>query len=1066
MNAPQKPSTLVVPPGRVCPRCGAPLGGFGPEGLCGACMFDSALGADVPESGNEVAKFTPQSFGDYEIIGEIARGGMGVVLKARQLSLNRIVALKVIRSGDLAGPLELRRFREEAQTAAGLQHPNIVAIHEVGERDGLPFFSMDYVAGQDLAQLVRDNPLPAHRAAGYLKTIAEAVQHAHERGVLHRDLKPSNVLIDAHDQPQVTDFGLAKQLTNDASLTVTGQILGSPSFMPPEQAAGKHDAIGPASDVYSLGALLYHLLTTRPPFVADSVPATLRLVAESEPASPRLLVPNVPRDLESICLKCLQKEPHRRYASAKELADDLGRFMRGEPIFARPVSPTERFWRWALRNRALATASAAAVLLLLAIVAISLLTAWRIRLDGLKLREQLAESLLAQARAENRSAEAGKRDAALAAARKGAALRPTLELRNEAIAALAQTDLHLTDEVWKPRHFTEGPAYVLDPAAKYFVYSQTNHLLFERTSDGGIEFTLDCALAGPAFSGRLRFGGANNQLLLAHAVSNTLQVWHLPKRQLVWQTAPHARRPPRATFIAELDALLVSMNDTNLMRVDLDSGAEVEVGVLPQPRAGFVGSPDGRTVAAWHGSNYWVAAFPALAWGKAQQSPLPIAAVRFDHDGSRMICELTDHSLWFWELEGRRSLGTVARHSNAIVGWAADSSSHWLVTSSWDGTTRLWDLLSGHQEVVSTLSGSALLWHPDLGKFSLRLYATHGVRWLELQRPSVCWSLVPRFENLDAGLVSPALSHDGRLLAASTEDTLNLMEVRTGRVLARLPAEVIGRVASLFEPEDRALLCATAGGLFRWPLLRRDNGRIELGPRTTVMATEACQSIALDASGRWLAVSLPSGEIRLRNPEGQWRVIPNRADGLQLALSPDGRWLAGGPSNAGWLRIWDTANGRLKRELACARGVRPHFSPDGCLVAITSTELDFFDLDSGALIRAFPRDYLGSERGDVVFSGDGQFLAFSRSRTRVDLLHVPTMEIVASFADRENQAAILALDEHGTRLVIGKSRQFFDCWDLRKLRAELAALNLDWNCPPLPAAEPPSAVPIQVEVLR
>lgn len=1065
MDIIQTSSPVVVPAGRVCPRCGARLGGFGPEGLCGVCLLDSGLGVDAPEPAVEIISVIPQKFGDYEILGELARGGMGVVLKARQISLNRIVALKVIRAGDLAGPIELRRFREEAQTAAGLQHPNIVAIHEVGEGNGLPFFSMEYIEGQDLATLVRENPLPATRAASYLKTIAVAVQFAHERGVLHRDLKPSNVLIDMNDQPRVTDFGLAKHLTSDASLTLSGQIIGSPSFMSPEQAAGG-DGVGPASDVYSLGALLYHLLTARPPFVAESVPATLRLVAESEPASPHLLVPSLPRDLETICLKCLQKEPLRRYATAKELADDLGCFLRGEPISARPVSAAERCWRWALRNRALAVACAATVLLLLAVVAMSLRTAWRIQLDETKLREQLAESLLAQARAENRSEEAGKRDAALAAVRKAATLHPTLELRNEAIAALSQTDLHLTEEVWKPQHNAPGPAYVLDPAAKHFVYLQTNGLVFERTLDGGIEFTLGCPLSGPAFAGRLQFGGQEKQWLLAQTASNTLQVWHLPRQQLVWRTSPQAERPPRATFIADHDELLVNMDGTNLMRVDLVSGMEANVGVLPQSRAGFVISPDGRTVAAWFGSNYWLTAFSTMTWGPARQSPLPISSVRFDHDSSRMICELTDHSLWVWELEGQRAMGTVARHSNAIVGWSAEASSRWLATSSWDGTTRLWDLFSGHQEVVSTLSGSALRWHADLGKFSLRLYSTHGVRWFDLQQPTVCWPLVPRFENLDAGLASPAVSHNGRLIAAGSEDTLNLLEVSTGKILARLPPQDIGRLTPVFEPGDRALLCATAGGLFRWPLQWRDDGKLECGPITTVLATGACQDLALDPPGRWLALALDSGEIRLRNLAGNWRVIPNRGNAVLLDFSPDGRWLAGGASDESWLRIWDTATGKLKRELACASGVRPRFCPDGRLAAETSAELDFFDVDSGALLRSLPRDYLGSERGNVVFSGDGQFLAFSRSRTRVDLLHVPTLEVLASFSDRENVAAILALDEHATKLVIGQNRQFYECWDLRKLRAELAALNLDWNCPPLPSLDPSSVTPIKIEMVR
>jgi serine/threonine-protein kinase len=279
----------------------------------------------------------PFRFGDYELLEEIARGGMGVVYRARQVSLDRVVALKMIVGGELASPADVQRFRNEAQAAAGLRHPNIVAIHEVGEHEGRHYFSMDYVAGPTLAEVVRAHPLPAERAAGYVRAVAQAVQHAHDRNILHRDLKPANVLIDADDRPRVTDFGLARRVEGDRRLTGTGQVLGTPAYMPPEQASGKHGAVGPASDVYALGAVLYELVTGRPPFQAETPLDTLLQVLESEPVPPRMLNPGVPGDLETVCLKCLHKEPRRRYPSAAALADDLGRFLRKEPVLARPV---------------------------------------------------------------------------------------------------------------------------------------------------------------------------------------------------------------------------------------------------------------------------------------------------------------------------------------------------------------------------------------------------------------------------------------------------------------------------------------------------------------------------------------------------------------------------------------------------------------------------------------------------------------------------------------------------------------------------------------------------------
>jgi serine/threonine protein kinase len=269
--------------------------------------------------------FSPRPFGDYELLEEIARGGMGVVYKARQVSLNRIVAVKMILAGQLASAADVQRFRAEAESAARLQHPNIVAIHEIGQHEGQHYFSMDYVQGQNLAEFVGQKPLPPKQAAKYLKTIAEAIHYAHEHGILHRDLKPSNILIDQSGAPRVTDFGLAKQMKGDSDLTVSGQVLGSPNFMPPEQAAGKRGQVGPHSDVYALGAILFYLLTARPPFAAESMTETLQQVVNSDPPLPRLLNAAVPRDLETICRKCMEKEPAGRNRSPKELADERAR---------------------------------------------------------------------------------------------------------------------------------------------------------------------------------------------------------------------------------------------------------------------------------------------------------------------------------------------------------------------------------------------------------------------------------------------------------------------------------------------------------------------------------------------------------------------------------------------------------------------------------------------------------------------------------------------------------------------------------------------------------------------
>ncbi len=364
-----------------CPTCGTALPAREIRGLCPQCLLGRALDPTSPSATTNAADrgtLHPAAapavrlhyFGDYELIDEIARGGMGVVYRARQVSLNRIVAVKMILSGQLAGEAEVKRFRVEAEAAANLQHPHIVAIHEIGEHEGRHYFSMDYIEGKNLAEHAQ--PLSVRETAQLVKQLAEAVHYAHQRGTLHRDLKPQNVLIDAQGQPHITDFGLAKRwdaaepagVAAASDLTHTGAIMGSPSYMAPEQAAARPGEIGPATDVYSLGAILYQLLTGQPPHRGGTALETIQLVIGEEPSAPRRLRAEIPPDLETICLKCLEKRPERRYANARQLAEEIGRFLNHEPILARPVSAVRKAWSWTIRHPWIIAVGAAALLAL------------------------------------------------------------------------------------------------------------------------------------------------------------------------------------------------------------------------------------------------------------------------------------------------------------------------------------------------------------------------------------------------------------------------------------------------------------------------------------------------------------------------------------------------------------------------------------------------------------------------------------------------------------------------------------------------------------------------------
>src|SRR5438067_111428 len=375
---------------RICRNCGAKIFSDAPEGLCTGCVLEAALGIAVaggddpgrPASSmpattpDDVAPASQKSaravellgeFGDYELLEEVGRGGQGVVFRARQKSLNRTVALKVISLGQWASKAHLRRFRLEAEAAAKLEHPGIVPIHEVGERDGSCYFSMKFIEGGQLDEVARRQPMPIRQAAELIAKVARTVHYAHEHGILHRDIKPGNILLDEKGEPHLTDFGLARLVESESSVTHTLDILGTPSYMAPEQAVGNNTAVSNATDVYGIGAVLYQLLTGHPPFAGGATYETIRLLLDTEPWQPRLLNPKIDRDLSTICLKCLEKDPKRRYSSALALAEDLERWLKHEPIRARRTGVIGRGKKWLQRNPTLAAMVALSLALIAAV---------------------------------------------------------------------------------------------------------------------------------------------------------------------------------------------------------------------------------------------------------------------------------------------------------------------------------------------------------------------------------------------------------------------------------------------------------------------------------------------------------------------------------------------------------------------------------------------------------------------------------------------------------------------------------------------------------------------------
>jgi serine/threonine protein kinase len=375
MGTINRPENRMTNTSRVCSKCGATVFADAPQGCCSVCLVRTGL-ASLDNEDDEAFEPTVarmlKDFGDYELLQEIGRGGQGVVYRARQKSLNRIVALKVIGLAHWATEAHVKRFRLEAEAAASLNHPCIVPIYEVGERDGACYFSMGLVEGGQLDAVAKREPIPIRGAAELIAKLARAVHYAHEHGILHRDIKPGNVLLDAKGEPHLTDFGLARLVETESTVTRTLEVLGTPSYMAPEQAVGNNERVSSATDIYGLGAVLYQLLTGHPPFAGGTTYETVRLVLDTEPRQPRLWNRKIDRDLATICLKCLDKDPQRRYSSALALAEDLERWLKHEPIRGRRTGIFTRGRKWVRRNPSSALLVTSLVALAAAIGALTL----------------------------------------------------------------------------------------------------------------------------------------------------------------------------------------------------------------------------------------------------------------------------------------------------------------------------------------------------------------------------------------------------------------------------------------------------------------------------------------------------------------------------------------------------------------------------------------------------------------------------------------------------------------------------------------------------------------------
>jgi WD40 repeat protein len=912
---------------------------------------------------------------------------MGVVYRARQTSLERIVALKMILAGPFASKQIIQRFRGEVTTAALLQHPNIVAIHEVGIHDGRHYFSMDYVEGQNLSQLVGTRPLSPAKAARYVKLVAEAIDHAHQQGVLHRDLKPSNVLVDASDQPRITDFGLAKRLEGDSSLTATGQVLGSPNFMPPEQASSQRGKVGRHSDVYGLGAILYHLLTARPPFQAESFESIIHQVLNVEPVSPRLLNSSVPPDLETICVKCLQKEPSRRYQSAQELADELGRFLRHEPIQARPVSRAERTWRWCRRNPAIAGLAAATIGLLLTIAIDSPIHAFQINRERLRAEENLYF-------ADMHGAETALADGDLGRAR---------ELVEAHRPRPGQIDLR--DFEWRLlwQRCRGDDLYALRGYS-----NPLNGLRFSPDGDTLVTRTVDNHLKVWDLVTRTeRFTITNVTTLGGFTADGQEFAFGTGDRSVKFCEASTGRTLRSLEKTGDLVALLAdgksvaTTAEKFVVKIwDIASGRETYVlpgkgGINlwgPEFGAGVVITPDGKKLAISNGfTNGW--AMGLTLWDLAtskilngsldKREGIPLTFLQVSPDGKVLATGGFDGLVRFWDMAtGDELRPPLQAHSESVVSAAFSADGQVLATASLDQTIKLWEFATRHE--LGTLKGhDSGVWSAAFSADGRRL-ASGGLDqtvrlWNTARRP-----VKRALSDLPDGPV--VWSPDSKLLAGYSQDqTVRLWDAATVETRAVLP----GACAVLaFGDHGKAVVTTVADGSLNYYDVATGKVTRE-GPKAL---TTEWNSMVVSPDGRTVALTGESPIIQL------WDIGSGKINRLTggtrtpktVAFSSDGQTLISG-SLAGILDIWDVARSQCVASIAAhsARVASVAISPDGAMAASGSTDttIKLWNLKTGRWLATLK----GHKRPVwvVAFSPDGQTLASGSGDHSVRLWNVP-----------------------------------------------------------------------------
>ena len=1059
----------------------------------------------------------------YEVLGEIGRGGMGVVYRARHRALGRLVALKMVLAGPYARPEEVRRLQAEAEAVARVQHPNIVQIYEVGTHEGRPYLALEYVAGERLDRRTAGAPQPPRESARLIETLARAVHAAHQAGIVHRDLKPANILLaedrgqrtedrgqtagDGKDQgagtfglssvlcplsstPKITDFGLAKRLDDGGpGPTRSGDFVGTPAYAAPEQVGGKVGEIGPATDVYALGAILYELLTGRPLFQSATPLETLLRVRTEEPLPPRRLQPKLPRDLETICLKCLHKEARRRYAGALDLAEDVRRFLEGRPIQARPVGAAGRGWRWCRRNPGWA-AMLGAVVVLLTIIAVGA-SIGVVRLNTLLGRaqqaeratqEKLFESYIEKARALRRSQRLGQRFDSLETIRQALQLAHDLdlpserihELRNEAIGALALLDLRPVRE-WVG---ATAPSVAFDPdLERYARCDVTGAVSLRRVADDVELLRLD-GFGGPDNNYWPRFSPDGRYLSVWQEHGGRVKAWRLdrdPPEPV--PDVPSSGDLSVPAFSSDSRSLACALSDGTVVFVELDGGGTRRLPPADGARGcawfGLAWHPDCRrfAMATWIGSR-GVVQIRERDSGRVLATLTGLRGKFYDlawHPGGQILAVADFREIRLWDMVADG--WTAELYASHTGGTKLDftPSGDLLASTDWNGETRLWEPHFGSLLFKADTGLATVQFSRDGRLLAGNVWAAAMPKLRVWEVPRRCYRRLRPLPASNEACWSPTVCPNDRLLAAGFGTSVGLWDLQSGQQLVTLPG--IGKYTTgLAFNGDGALWTFGESGLWRWPVKGPQAETSKIGPPVSSALPAPRSStdpLSADRQGRLLALRTQTGQWALHvGPSPRWlRLGTNQGDGVPW-VSPDGRWIALANTASQKVRLLDPSTGSPLREvpLEGLAGLVGS-SPDGRWVVATDKQNRFhlWRTDTGEPSAPVPGNSLvvaPDSRLLAVETGEGRIRLLDPAATNRELavLEDPHQDLVP----RESYQ-MMTFTRDGAQLITASWRATpaLHIWDLRLLRQQLAELDLDWEQDPYPPAKParPSPLP-------